>query len=121
MINPSLASRWQNELDALKAQGCFRELIAPQGHDFSSNDYLGMGKRLPPETARPRGGMASRLLGGASTGSGGGSSRFGVAHPVAAVSATMARRRMLMASEGQPPCHRAQGRTVACDAEKCRV
>src|SRR4051812_13938310 len=66
----SLAERWENQLEQLRAQGRYRQLRAGQGIDFSSNDYLGYGSgarrslSFPADPAWPRSGMASRLLRG---------------------------------------------------------
>lgn len=61
----SLSNRWQRELDELRALGRDRHLRPPQGHDFSSNDYLGYGARIFADTQPlPRGATASRLLRG---------------------------------------------------------
>jgi 8-amino-7-oxononanoate synthase len=61
----SLSSRWSRELDELKAQGRLRSLSLPAGHDFSSNDYLGYGRRAElDDSDLPRSGTASRLLRG---------------------------------------------------------
>jgi len=72
----SLHERWHGELENLRRQGRFRRLAPPHGIDFSSNDYLGYGKRVAEGTAphpRPlspegrgeeRSGSASRLLRG---------------------------------------------------------
>ena len=61
----SLTTRWQILLDELKAQGRDRRLVPPTGVDFSSNDYLGYGRRTFPEhAALSRSGAASRLLRG---------------------------------------------------------
>lgn len=61
----SLASRWEQLLDELRAQGRYRRLAPPAGIDFSSNDYLGYGRTLHAESAAlSRSGMASRLLRG---------------------------------------------------------
>jgi len=40
----SLERRWTDHLNVLRAQGRHRVLAAPRGIDFSSNDYLGLGK-----------------------------------------------------------------------------
>jgi 8-amino-7-oxononanoate synthase len=61
----SLSSRWTHELDELRARDRFRELRAPSGHDFSSNDYLGYGhKTMSCGADLPCSGTASRLLRG---------------------------------------------------------
>jgi 8-amino-7-oxononanoate synthase len=70
----SLESRWQAELEQLRAVGRYRQLSPPAGIDFSSNDYLGYGRArgasqgrdTPPACAEDsaRSGTASRLLRG---------------------------------------------------------
>lgn len=60
----SLMDRWSSELHALRNQGRYRSLRAPAGIDFTSNDYLGYGKRFTNESSLPISGMASRLLRG---------------------------------------------------------
>jgi len=61
----TLEERWQAQLDALREQGRYRTLKKPQGIDFSSNDYLGYGKRFWQNAANlSRSGQASRLLRG---------------------------------------------------------
>src|SRR5690242_17239373 len=63
----SLFARWRRHLDALDSQGRLRRLAPPRGVDFSSNDYLGYGKRRPDPLATDalaRTGQASRLLRG---------------------------------------------------------
>lgn len=64
----SLHERWRAELDELRNRGRFRALTPPAGIDFSSNDYLGYGKRdLLAEGGSDglsRSGTASRLLRG---------------------------------------------------------
>lgn len=60
----SLESRWRSELERLRAEGRYRQLAPPTGIDFSSNDYLGYGKRAWPAVAGERSGTASRLLRG---------------------------------------------------------
>jgi 8-amino-7-oxononanoate synthase len=61
----SLHDRWQRELEELRALGRYRELKPAAGHDFSSNDYLGYGKRTFADSQPlPRGATASRLLRG---------------------------------------------------------
>jgi 8-amino-7-oxononanoate synthase len=60
----SLQSRWRSELERLRAEGRWRRLTPPAGIDFSSNDYLGYGKRLWPAVAGGHSGTASRLLRG---------------------------------------------------------
>ncbi len=65
----SLPQRWAAALEELRALGRRRELIAPAGLDFTSNDYLGYATGcLAPAPARaallPRSGTASRLLRG---------------------------------------------------------
>lgn len=62
----NLFDRWRTTLDGLRAQGRFRKFAPPVGIDFTSNDYLGYGARVP-ERVRPqlaRSGLASRLLRG---------------------------------------------------------
>ena len=61
----SIDLRWLGELNALRAAGRERRLCASSGIDFSSNDYLGYGKRTFADSPRlPRSGIASRLLNG---------------------------------------------------------
>ncbi len=64
----SLFVRWTEALAGLRAEGRFRSLRLPHGHDFTSNDYLGYGNGRLPAPARPgrptTTGMASRLLRG---------------------------------------------------------
>jgi 8-amino-7-oxononanoate synthase len=61
----SLESRWRDALDSLREQGRERRLSFPAGIDFSSNDYLGYGKRVFAANATfSRSGAASRLLRG---------------------------------------------------------
>ena len=61
----SIERRWQAWLDQVRAEGRHRRLAAPAGADFSSNDYLGYGRRTFAETAGlARSGTASRLLRG---------------------------------------------------------
>jgi 8-amino-7-oxononanoate synthase len=61
----TLEERWQNQLEELRRQGRYRALRRPAGIDFSSNDYLGYGKRFWQNTADlSRSGQASRLLRG---------------------------------------------------------
>ena len=60
----SLQSRWRSELERLRTEGRWRRLTPPTGIDFSSNDYLGYGKRLWPAVAGQHSGTASRLLRG---------------------------------------------------------
>ena len=60
----SLADRWRLELEHLKAAGRYRVLQSPAGIDFSSNDYLGYGKRPLPPSDLSHSGTASRLLRG---------------------------------------------------------
>jgi 8-amino-7-oxononanoate synthase len=68
----SLFDRWSAALDDLRKQDRFRSFARPQGHDFTSNDYLGYGGGrtvpgfAPPADGAPlpRSGMASRLLRG---------------------------------------------------------
>lgn len=59
----SLAARWTQELDTLRELGRYRQLRSPSGIDFTSNDYLGLGRRCWPESIHPLSGMASRALG----------------------------------------------------------
>src|SRR5262249_13283447 len=65
----SLSERWRQALEELDAGGRRRQLAAPCGIDFTSNDYLGFGKTPPPHGdflarsgALARSGRASRLL-----------------------------------------------------------
>jgi 8-amino-7-oxononanoate synthase len=67
----SLFQRWTDALDELRSQGRYRSFRLPQGHDFTSNDYLGYGNRStqysvlstqPSELSRS--GIASRSLRG---------------------------------------------------------
>src|SRR5262245_24831908 len=61
----NLHQLWERILDELRELGRARHLRGPCGIDFSSNDYLGLGKEAPPasdDTARS--GTASRLLRG---------------------------------------------------------
>ncbi len=60
----TLESRWRDELERLRAGGRYRQLTPPAGTDFSSNDYLGYGKRSWPARDGTRSGTASRLLRG---------------------------------------------------------
>jgi 8-amino-7-oxononanoate synthase len=60
----SLDARWRTHLEALHREGRYRQLSAPRGIDFSSNDYLGYAKLAWPATAESRSGAASRLLRG---------------------------------------------------------
>jgi 8-amino-7-oxononanoate synthase len=60
----SLQSRWRSELERLRGEGRHRELTPSAGIDFSSNDYLGYGKRVWPAIDGARSGTASRLLRG---------------------------------------------------------
>ncbi len=61
----TLEERWQAQLGALRDQGRYRTLKKPNGIDFSSNDYLGYGKRFWQNAANlSRSGQASRLLRG---------------------------------------------------------
>lgn len=69
----SLFDRWHAALDGLKKLDRFRTLTPPNGHDFTSNDYLGYGNGRVPEGFAPpelpfpelsRSGIASRLLRG---------------------------------------------------------
>lgn len=60
----SLEARWQAQMDRLCQQGRLRRLSTPAGIDFSSNDYLGYGKRQWPAVNGERSGCASRLLRG---------------------------------------------------------
>jgi 8-amino-7-oxononanoate synthase len=70
----SLFDRWASALDALRASGRFRALVASEGVDLTTNDYLGYGGGRTPsgashlgddwDWADPRSGIASRLLRG---------------------------------------------------------
>jgi 8-amino-7-oxononanoate synthase len=60
----SLESRWHAQLERLIAEGQYRELTPPLAIDFSSNDYLGYGKRRWHRPMEARSGTASRLLRG---------------------------------------------------------
>jgi 8-amino-7-oxononanoate synthase len=67
----SLSKRWSVMLRKLRAQDRHRELAAPSGVDFSSNDYLGYGAgrlrlqaRSTSEGEAGHSGTASRLLRG---------------------------------------------------------
>jgi 8-amino-7-oxononanoate synthase len=60
----SLAARWQEQIEQLQAEGRYRQLTAPAGIDFSSNDYLGYSARQWPAVDGERSGTASRLLRG---------------------------------------------------------
>jgi 8-amino-7-oxononanoate synthase len=61
----TLEERWQAQLESLKKQGRYRALQRPAGIDFSSNDYLGYGKRVWANVDElSRSGQASRLLRG---------------------------------------------------------
>jgi 8-amino-7-oxononanoate synthase len=61
----SLQVRWLAQLESLRRQGRYRQLVLPRGIDFCSNDYLGYGKTPWPSHAEwSRSGMASRLLRG---------------------------------------------------------
>jgi 8-amino-7-oxononanoate synthase len=61
----TLEERWQAQLDLLRRQGRYRSLNPPRGIDFSSNDYLGYGKRFWSNIDDlSRSGQASRLLRG---------------------------------------------------------
>jgi 8-amino-7-oxononanoate synthase len=61
-----LFDRWSASLDELEKQARRRTLLGGGGIDFSTNDYLGYGKRAGQREASPlpRSGRASRLLGG---------------------------------------------------------
>jgi 8-amino-7-oxononanoate synthase len=60
----SLTERWSVELERLKEGGRFRALTLPAGIDFTSNDYLGYGRRTWTASDLSRSGAASRLLRG---------------------------------------------------------
>jgi 8-amino-7-oxononanoate synthase len=60
----SLQARWLSELDRLRSEGQFRQLVSPHGIDFSSNDYLAYANRRWPAAHGERSGTASRLLRG---------------------------------------------------------
>ena len=67
----SLGQRWTDELNELRSQGRYRSLAVPSGQDFSSNDYLGYGRKSPLARDENRhnglcqtSGTASRLLRG---------------------------------------------------------
>jgi 8-amino-7-oxononanoate synthase len=60
----SLTDRWSVELQELRNQGRYRSLRPPAGIDFTTNDYLGYGKRFTNDSSLPISGMASRLLRG---------------------------------------------------------
>lgn len=59
-----LDRRWRRELADLESQGRLRRLQIPGGVDFSSNDYLGLGREELPTAPYPVSGQASRLLRG---------------------------------------------------------
>lgn len=64
-IDPhDLHRRWRRELAELESQGRLRRLQIPGGVDFSSNDYLGLGREELPTDPHPVSGQASRLLRG---------------------------------------------------------
>lgn len=64
-MNDLLRQRWQHQLEDLRQHGRYRQLALPRGLDFSSNDYLGLGKLTAPSTTElSRSGQASRLLRG---------------------------------------------------------
>jgi 8-amino-7-oxononanoate synthase len=59
----NLVERWREILESLREEGRYRRLSLPCGIDFSSNDYLGLGKEPPPAVVDlPKSGLASRLL-----------------------------------------------------------
>jgi 8-amino-7-oxononanoate synthase len=60
----SLLDRWRHQLAELREAGRLRTLTPAVGIDFSSNDYLGYGKRAWPPHDLSRSGAASRLLRG---------------------------------------------------------
>ena len=62
----SLSERFHRYLHDLRAQGRYRQLTLPSGIDFSSNDYLGYGKKpvSSPLPSLSQSGQASRLLRG---------------------------------------------------------
>jgi 8-amino-7-oxononanoate synthase len=61
----TLSDRWSAALAHLRRQGRHRTLNPPAGVDFSSNDYLGYGSRVPATPPRLAcSGMASRLTRG---------------------------------------------------------
>ena len=60
----SMQARWRLQMERLASEGRHRRLTSPAGVDFSSNDYLGYGKRRWPSVEGERSGIASRLLRG---------------------------------------------------------
>lgn len=61
----SLFARWANDLRRLRDDGRHRSLRPPAGLDFTSNDYLGYGRRTTTaDPSLPHSGTASRLLRG---------------------------------------------------------
>lgn len=61
----SLHERWRRSLEELERLGQTRRLTSPRGSDFSSNDYLGLSKRLTAGASEAaRSGASSRLIRG---------------------------------------------------------
>src|SRR4051794_18699657 len=63
----TLTDRWSNVLEDLRGQGRYRSFRLPQGIDFTSNDYLGIGScspLIPHPSPLPVSGTSSRLLRG---------------------------------------------------------
>ncbi|MBM4067814.1 MAG: 8-amino-7-oxononanoate synthase [Planctomycetes bacterium] len=60
----NLDDRWTTILEELRAAGRYRRLDAPRGLDLSSNDYLGHGRKPPPDCKLPGSGLSSRLVHG---------------------------------------------------------